>query len=329
MKRTIFIFSSPLQFLFSGLISNTINKDSKIEAYYYSYGKDFYPTYSLMLNYVDTSINQINHIDNLRHESISNTDEVFIGNRYNIIEVALFYKLRNKTEKIYLYEEGFNIYIKHHFNNIKQSEFNIITNLKNTVKLLIGRTPSLIKLSKFRKVYTTFPLDHLRDQSKREKIIFLSKNRNTTKNYTNSCLFLSQTLVEDGFINDNSFLKFMNQAFKQLEEKYALIYFKPHPRNSEELISRVLQSNKKVSFLPDDYQQMPAELFLINNTIDVYGFSSSTLLYASGLFNINTYQCMNQLLECVHTPKLEDFYNSVVPLFKKYGIIEFSIKKDR
>lgn len=326
-NKNIIIFSSPLQFLFGCIISLNLKNKGVTEGYYYIYEKDFSKVYSKILKYLKVPFDSIDLLSNLDIDSIQENHQIYLGNRFNSVEVDLYFNIKKHTNNIYLYEEGFNTYLKHHFNNKALSDYDVKTTIKNSFKLLLGKRPSLIPLRKFKKIYTTFPVDHLRNQSKWNKIEFLKQNHSDSKDILNdSCIFLSQTLVEDGFINEIDFLIFIDLVLLELAEKYNVIYFKPHPRNSDVLIDRILKSNDKICFIPEYYQDLPAELFLMNNNIDTYGFSSSTLLYASGLFQIKSFQCIEELIRLYPSKKLNEFYSSVKPFFLKNNIEKFKIK---
>lgn len=328
-SKNIFIFSSPLQFLFACIISLNLKNKAVIEGYYYIYDKNFINVYSKILQFLKAPFDNIQILSNLDIDNLKEDDQIFLGNRFNKVEVDLYYKLKKHVKNIFLYEEGFNTYLRHHFNNNELSDYNIKTFIKNRVKLFIGKTPSLIPLNNFNKVYSTFPLDHLRNKSKWNKIEFLKQNHlNSKNNFSDDCIFLSQTIVEDGFINKLEFLKFIELALSELAKKYTVIYFKPHPRNSNELIDKILKLNYKICFLPDHYQDLPAEFFLMENNIDTYGFSSSTLLYASSLFQIKTFQCLEELIRLYPSKKLNYFYSSVEPFFLKNNIEKFEIKNE-
>lgn len=324
-NKNIFIFSSPLQFLFSCIISLNLKNVGIIEGYYYIYDRNFTEVYSKILMLLKAPFDSIKSLSSLDIDNLNEDDQIFLGNRYNKVEVDLYYKLNKHISNIFLYEEGFNIYLKHHFNNKELSDYNIKTLIKNRVKLFLGKTPSLIPLNNFNRVYSTFPLDHLRNKFKWNKIEFLKQNHFKSKKISNKCIFLSQTMVEDGYINELNFLKFIELVLNKLEKKYDVIYFKPHPRNCNDLIKKILKLRDKMDIFPEKYQDLPAEFFLMENNIDTYGFSSSTLLYASGLFKIKSFQCLEELHRLYPSQKLNSFLLSVKPFFHKKNIEKFKI----
>nr|WP_315199388.1 polysialyltransferase family glycosyltransferase [uncultured Flavobacterium sp.] len=325
MKTVFFIFSSPLQFLFSSLISQKLDKEFIIKGYYHNYGKDFSSFYSEISAYLSSPIRDINLFSSLDVNLVKADDFVFFSNRFNVKEIDFFIKVKKNTKNLFLYEEGLNTYIPHHYTEVRLSDNNFKTSIKNTLKKIAGKSPSLIKLNQFKSIYSTLPIEHLKDQSKSRRIEFLS-SKNEFSNDFDSCLFLSQTLVEDGLVNEDLYVSFMKTVINKLSNVYETIYFKPHPRNTDCLINKIVSNNSKIKLLPAMYQNMPAEVYLTKNKLDLYSISSSTLIYGSSLLGINSFQCFDFLIKFQSfqsTAKLLDLRQSCELIFAKHQIKTF------
>lgn len=322
-NKVIFIFSSPLQFLFCSLIAEKMDADKDIYGFYYTYQKDFRNVFTKIIDVFDSKVVRINDVEHFKVNSLNPGDYVFFGNRYNNLECSLFKLVKTNTKNYFLYEEGFNTYLGHHFNNSTLNDTNLKLGIKNFVKTCLGKTPSHVKLNDFQKVYTTFKLEHLKDQTKWVKIDFLSKNQPIVLE-NSTCLFLSQTLVEDGFIDEGTYLTFMNKVLKELSKNYDIIFFKTHPRNDVSLMQRILNGNPKIKTLPEPYDTLPAEFFTKDFMVHLYGFTSSTLMYAASLFKTESFQCLDSLIELKSTKELRSFQSSAGPLLKKHGVKPYS-----
>ncbi|KGL64357.1 alpha-2,8-polysialyltransferase family protein [Polaribacter sp. Hel1_85] len=320
MKKNIFIFSSPLQFLFSSLTASQLEQNSYSIGYYYVYHKNFTNIYKMISDFLGDSMSIILPIEEMDVNDINFDDTVYFSNRYSSVEIELFYKCYDKTTNLNLYEEGFNTYLKHHFNNPKKSEYNTINNIKNFIKVKIrGKRPNLIKLEEFKNIYTTFKIDHLKNNTNWIPINFVNSNEIQKSN--DSCLFLSQSLVQDSLIDKNIFIDFLESYFSKIGLKYKTIYFKPHPRDDIEMINEIIRKNKNLKLLPEKDSDLPAEILLVKKPMDVIGFSSSTLIYANSLLKITSYECLSDLVKMNKTNyKIQSYYKSVKVLFNKHKI---------
>lgn len=305
--------------MFSSLIALKLNKSHEIVGYYYHFQKDFSNIYKDISNYFNHSINNIQPLDNFDVLTINKNDSLFISNRYSFNEIAIFLKAKKRTNNLFLYEEGFNMYLPHHFNNPAKSEFNFRNRIKNEIKLHLGMPPNLLALNSFSKVFSTFPIENLKNKKKWNKIEFIQPDIKE-KSAINKCLFLSQSLVEDELVDKEKFILFAKNIFIKLSKKYDVIYFKAHPRNSQEIIDSILDGAVNVEFLPKEYNELPAEIFLASEQVDLVGFSSSTLMYASSLFNLKTFQCLGSLVNFSPNKKIEVYYRNVNMLFKTHNI---------
>ena len=311
--------SSPLQFMFCCLIVQKWFRNRIVYAYYYKFNKDFTPLYEKI-----SALLQVNNVKPMPLENfptdISEKDKIFFGNRYNQNEILKYYENVSKTDKLYLYEEGFNTYLEHHFNNPKISDKNKILWLKNKIKLyILGAIPTHVYLGQFKKVFSTFKVGNLNNPEAWQQIDFIEQETDL-EGRDGTCIFLLQSLCEDGLMSEKSFLTLVNSIIVQLTAIYDYIYIKPHPRNKSDIINRISSTSEKIMDIPELYADLPVELFLSKNRMDVIGFSSSTLMYSSSLFGFTTYHCMEEAIRYDNNNKILVLKDSVDQLFKIHNV---------
>ncbi|WP_443939724.1 polysialyltransferase family glycosyltransferase [Pedobacter sp. MW01-1-1] len=295
MKNYI-IFSSPLQCFFAGLMS----KQLKGEWYgiYYIYNKSFYKIYKKIFTILGANFEGINSVDEFDTTILREEDTIFISNRFSVTEVKFFYLVRNRVKSINLYEEGSNTYLKHHFNSPCLNDFGFELKVKNSIKRILGKDPSHIYMKQFEKVYTSFPMKYCGKDQHRFIEYKQEISLDTTKKQQKVCLFLSQTLGIDGFLSQGEYNEWLNQFLNKLIDKFDVIYFKPHPRDDDELLVRILEDYKgNIQLLPVEYRELPAEMFLSeNNDVYLIGFFSSTLMYYASLMKGKSFHLMDMLV---------------------------------
>ncbi len=321
----IVVFSSPLQYLFAHLVIRELSLKNVI-GIHYIYQKDFSPIF--------------NHIDNILFHKIdrwstdeiegimanSNIEAVFFSNRYSQEEVALFHKLKGRTSKICLYEEGANFYLQHFFldKNIKDNNF--VLKFKNMIKQLFKKNTSHIYLSQIDEIYSVFDLEFLPKKVKRyslfEQFQKLQSSRLIKQN--DSCLILSQWFVEHNYLSEDEYIYYVNHLVEKIENRYNNIYYKPHPRDAEKLNSNIYK-NPKIKRLKTPYNEVPVELFIANQNLDLYGFWSSAMFYINSAWDVDVYSLFQDLINMYpENQRIKEMYNNdVKPLLIKHEIKEY------
>ena len=149
--------------------------------------------------------------------------------------------------------------------------------------------------------------------------------REASERKENDCLIISQWWSEDGFMTEADYFAFLKITYKRLTQKYTNIYFKAHPRESAEFVNR-LTKEFDFKFLPTEYSDLPIELYLLNNNLDLYGFWTSAMFYAKKAFNMNVYSLFDSLVENYPENKMiYELHESVKPLLQQYGIPQLAV----
>lgn len=320
---TYFVISSPLQCFFASIISKGI-KGKKI-ALYYDYGKSFFQIYPKIVELLHSKFDSIEKLSDFNLKQIKKEDSFFFCNRYSIDEIDLFHKIKGKVKECNLYEEGLNTYLDHHFNNPNLNDRSLKLKAKNIVKRCFMKLPSHIYLRQFSNVYSSFPIDYKNVNN--IKITTDEFENGINNSETKSCLFLSQTLAVDGFLSLTDYHDWLFTVIGRLTLDFDLVYYKAHPRDNEETIKLMFEKfPNKIRLLPDYYNDLPAELFLIKNLgITLFGFFSSTLVYYASLMNGQSYQLLSRITEDFsQNERLKVINSSMSTLFEQHKISSMS-----
>ena len=94
-------------------------------------------------------------------------------------------------------------------------------------------------------------------------------------------------------------------------------------------MNNIFSFDDKIEEVPLKYKGLPAEIFLASyeQEIDLFSFSSSTLMYASSLMGIKSYQCLDALIDFSKNDKLINYRLSVAEIFTNHSIEKWSIEK--
>jgi len=320
--QNIFLFSSPLQYLFATLTARLVGGPAT--GYFYQYGRNFEDVYEAMDHIAG-------HV--LDRNDIAQMDDpkapfrLFIGNRFSNVEIDCFCRLRARSDEICLYEEGVNLYIDHFYLNKKLSDSNKINWLKNQIKRSIGKNPNQIYLREFSKIYSVFSKIPYRPNtvmhiSLADEMRKISKNK-LEKTEKKEALLLSQWFVSHNLLNNNEYFNFIRDAVSYIAQGYDKVYFKAHPRDPDNVTERIL-AELPVLRLPKDFESVPAELFLATNpSVDVFGFWTSAMFYSKHLYGSRSVSFFRALVErFADRSEIREMYKSVQPLLIEKGIEE-------
>lgn len=318
-----FIFSSPLQFFFATLVANELG--GKCLGFYYFFGKDFTQEYVKISNVMDSKIHIVGDTSNIDFSGISPSDSFFLGNRFAPQEIEIFSKARKLKSQVNLYEEGTNTYLEHHFASSSLSDSSLSLRVKNLIKKVLNRKVTHIYLGEFDSIYTTFKFDN-KNVKNNIRIKLNSKASEGNGGINRDCIFLSQSLTQDGFLSEEDYVNFVKSLLDFLLTKYSVVYFKQHPRDSIKVIQNILEDfGDRVSELPLDYNNLPVEIYLSEfSHVDVYGFFTSTLMYHSSLFGGKSFQVLSLLVSMIDTsPQLKTLHNTLFNgLWNKHRVIK-------
>ncbi|WP_293104067.1 polysialyltransferase family glycosyltransferase [Moorena sp. SIOASIH] len=105
----------------------------------------------------------------------------------------------------------------------------------------------------------------------------------------NSALFLSQSLAEDSLLKMEHQVDLTKRILEQLVRQYQLVFYKPHPRDSQAKTTAILSSVPTVQLFAEKVS-LPVEIVLEEGQIQAcYGIFSSALVYLPILSGIQTY----------------------------------------
>lgn len=321
MGSYVFVFSSPLQFMFCCLVSKDLGVEC-CNGFYYNFGGSFRETYKRIADKLNQPYWRIKKYEPGEFDTfVKKSDIIYLGNRYGSTEMSIYSKY-GKTNQMRLYEEGFNTYLPHHFNNSSRSDSNNVLQIKNLVKRILGRLPSHIYLSEFDKVHTVFRVNNVNGSKwmrlKCQNLFGHKALYDRNKENNSDCIILSQSLSEDGFAKTDIFIEYLEFLILDLLGKYETVYFKEHPRGKSTPYSRF--KGLGVLEIPESFRGLPVELFLTTKQVDVYGFFSSTLMYASSLMNKNCYEVFTDFSQKYPSKRLKDIEASNLELFGKHNI---------
>lgn len=321
----IVVFSSPLQYLFAHLVIKQLSLKNVIGVYYI-YQKDF----STVFNYIDNIL--LNKIDKCNMDEIEgimtnrNLEAVFFSNRFSQEEVTLFHKVKGRASKICLYEEGANFYLQHFFLNKNINDNNFVLKLKNMIKQLVKKNASHIYISQIDEIYSVFDLEFLPKNVKRYSLFeqFQKLQSNGLTKQSDSCLILSQWFVEHNYLSEDEYIYYINHLVKRIEHKYKNIYYKPHPRDAEKLNMNIYK-NPKIKCLKIPYNEVPVELFIAKQNLDLYGFWSSAMFYINSAWDVDVFSLFQDLVNMYpENLRIKEMYdNDVKPLLIKHKIKEY------
>lgn len=94
-----------------------------------------------------------------------------------------------------------------------------------------------------------------------------------------SIVFLSQPfyLPDPGYLTYDEYIILLDKILKKLADKYSLIYFKPHPNDSSDLMNR-LHPNSSIKFITSEKNF--EEFIEKNHSQYIYSFNSNALLFS-------------------------------------------------
>lgn len=94
-----------------------------------------------------------------------------------------------------------------------------------------------------------------------------------------SIVFLSQPfyLPDPGYLTYDEYVTLLDNILIKLADKYSIIYFKPHPNDSIDLVNR-LQRNQSVNFITTE--KTFEEFIKENHSEYIYSFNSNALLFS-------------------------------------------------
>lgn len=310
---SVIIFSSPIQFIFA-LVIKSMGSEENLVGYYYDYQKSFRREYYLISKQLDVnlSINPISELNrNLKIKSL------YLTNRFNATEVGLAQQLNFKELK--LYEEGMNFYLDHAHYAPQLNDKNVILKFKNYIKKKIGKPPSHLYLRNFNDVYSMFPLEVNNNISLLQTFKHLLNLERISSSTVKKCIVLSQWYVPDGFVELDTYKKFLKNLFLSLSQ-YDEVYLKLHPREAScDYIDLYEYGYRKIN---SEFENLPVELFLSKQPMDIYGFWTSTLFYMSKLdTEMRIYTLLPRFQYYLKTEGLNVlFLDSSIQLTKDYKI---------
>lgn len=223
---------------------------------------------------------------------------LFLSNRYNPIECEIRKAMVGRFEKLCAFEDGFATYLKHSFRDpdvhdwsfkifrrkwretIRAKLDNVIGTRKARLDLIVPYIPAY----KFSAIYSVLP--HVpaypftvRRHAIREEFQATCAGPPAKPKSGSQCVFLGQSLVADGLVNDEIYRTITRDALRTAIGRYETVFFKRHPREhcSIEADAAALGCLP----LPEPFDVVPVELYLARNPgTDVIGFWSTTLIYA-------------------------------------------------
>jgi hypothetical protein len=286
--KNLFVLNTPLQYFMARLIMKTYYpEDSAILRYRdaHDYGDGY--------KRIDDAIGPINFAVNEYDEKASSrlakVQRLFICDRFNPTQVRLSWQISHN--KLCAFEDGLAFYMQGHHYSKNWNDNNLIFISKNLIKHLLQFAgietrykPSHFPFRRFDEIYSVFPR-----RSEQRRIVPHYSLANALSSIVRpegnegqgTALVLSQSLVTDGAANIDVYADYIKDRLEELSSRYKQVYFKPHPRDSKNVVSKLLES-EAVTLLPTEYQSAPVELYLAKNPkTSLYGFTSSTLAYAN------------------------------------------------
>lgn len=328
--NNIFVVGSPQQYLFAKVISNALDGTSIfIENDSAGRFKDTYNKIDIILDMPTIPIIDYNSIEiNKMH-----TNRIFISNRFNSIDIDIFLLLRENSKIMCIYEDGIAFYLPYAFFNNTLSDNNKILRFKNYSKYYLHAftsikryKPNFLPMTIFDEAHIAFP-DSLKKYEGRvfDILPYLKSHLHSPKsNRLRTCVFMSQCIVKDNLTTSQAYKNYVISNLCKIREHYDNVYYKPHPRDDNDLTTSILASSG-VDTLPSPYDQIPIEIFCghFENT-DLYGFGTSALAYAATLFGSRSYTLIPSYLKAVPNQRLADLWSDVHGLLKPYGVIEYT-----
>lgn len=324
----LFVYSSPLHFLFATVIAK--NMGGRSIGLYTPFAKDFSSTFAQISKYTAFSFDEsydFSELMQLREKF--EIRQIFLPNRFQYEAVCIFNTFKSSA-KINLYEEGAALYLSslHVGHNI--SDQNRTLWVKNFLRSCFGLPKSHIYLNSFSNIYCMFPdmLPALSEKGQSLQPLFssflsgLPKARESQK----GILILSQWFVSENVLTEKEYIHYLCDISSRLG--YEQIFYKPHPRDSESLTQQLVNKHD-FKLLPAPFDEdLPIELFLIANPlIDIVGFWTSTLLYTQHLLPNNVFSIYSDFAQFFpNNMKLQSMYKKSSGLLEKFGICPFKQK---
>lgn len=292
---------------------------------------DFAPLNIGKINRIKRNLNKLK-IDICNHVSSEET-EVLVFSENNVL-FQMYFSLFGKSKKIFKMEDGVLDYLE----NLKKDNL-----LKIVLKKILLQKHSF--LYSYKNYFENF-----------DKVIMLSKHVNVPNqkyvdlikyreimincinlvyqdvhvlNSDGKVLLLTQSLSEDGVINENAEIEMYENILKSLQQDNLIGIIKPHPRSSSTKM-------KKLNFLCEKYKcsmylnyGTPAEAIILHNSFKaVVGVYSNTIIYSQKLFGIKSYTALdNSLISMMNKKNRKqfkyiksqvEFYFSIEELSKFY-----------
>ena len=329
--KKIFIFSSSLHYMFACLLAEEL--DGPIEGYYYESMSNSLKKYEAIDKVLNFPLSKIPYQELMKKE-ISEPYELFFANRYHDYEVDIFNKLAKKAVSVNLYEEGFSMYLTHIPFNKLTNDDNIKLKIKNIVRSVLDRRQSHIYLNQIDNIYTILENVH---KVKKNKVYYINKfyslKEKTIETLGNkSCIILSQWFVEHNLIKEDDYISYISELIINLKKDYNTIYYKEHPRDSISMTNKILNKNSILKQLYYPFNEIPIELYLAKNSIDVYGFWSSAMFYAKKVFNTKIVSLFKDISKKFPSKNMESMYQDAKPkldelYIEEYSSVDIGVKK--
>lgn len=338
----LFVANSPLQYLLARLIAESRFSGEENWLLQYVQNGDFSESFSA----IDAMIgqNEFSKKVTFPHEDFSGmkVDRYFMSNRYNRTEFELLCTMKGRYQKLCAFEDGFATYLPHYFKNAAIHDGSpllamsqILCSLQNAADRLIRgrrarkRQPiSCVPARSFDEIYSILPSlpafpAHVRRVRIVDEFKALFAAPANSQSGEKTCVFLSQSLAEDGLVDVETYRRFTHRVLDRLIGRYDRVYFKSHPREGREMQAQALEMGCEL--LPPAYRAIPVEFFLTHNPgMAVFGYWSTTLIYASAL-EISAFSVGRALVdEAGKGARVAEIWRTHSPVMKMFGVGDFS-----
>ncbi len=332
---TMFLISTPIQYLMARLIVSAYFPGRHL-AVVYRDGHDFRPIFDeIDARFLGPSPFDYMGFDEALASDLPRPKRLFISYRFYRFAVETYYRF--KPEILCAYEDGFSLHIDHDYGNKSMHDRNPRYVISDAIKAVARATglkpsarPKFVRLNRFQEVYSVFPdvvgfkagTPHFSTRQAFKDNLFKPES---DKAGQGECLFLSQPLSNLGMMTDPEYLRLLETILADLSTRYDRVYFKPHPRDGEAVMS-VIAGQPKCVPLPEFYSRMPAEFYLGHYpATDVYGFMSSTLFYVPAVFGTKAYTLAPLLDRWPGgNEKLRDYWQAMKPLLTKADVGDYA-----
>jgi hypothetical protein len=333
--RVLYVFASPLQYFLCRLIERAYPSAEPLGVRYTSAG-DFAAAIADIDKLLGPAPFATITYAIGDHFEPGPTARAFFSNRFNPTEVELFLLLSERGARFCAYEDGLSLYIDHFFLHPSWRDDNRALAARNKLKLLLRRytnfrdgdvRPSFFPLRAFDSFYSIFPdIPGRSPQSAwyplAPALLALATEQPVQDR---AALVLSQSLVTDGFVDQDTYCQFLIARIEELREQFSRVCFKPHPRDGEELVQRVLRATG-CELLAPAFERVPVELYLSSHpATSVYGFWSSSLVYAAGAMGLRAQSFAPLLARGARVrPSFAATWSAMEPKLARYGVESYA-----